>query len=477
MPVNTTIAANLLIPSALEALLSQAASRLDLNARLERLHAAALMECALKGHAGLKISDVAQRAKVSTASIYKTYKDRDELLVAAMETLFTILASDVIEIPPYQDPKKQVEQLLMAHGEVYSQPLSTWLFRLYASLSWSGQTHLRQTALQVFRGIDAFWCGFLSQLVADGHLVACELEHVVPHLLGPIERCTIMWQLGCGDDDDRSQILAAVAGRSAHDLFELWGQRAVGQAPCEAPSTSSFPINRSPQAPQSRVPSASIRLSEKLASAQRLGSLEETQSRILLAASVLCQEVGYHNAGMGLVAEYAKVSTATLYKHYRDKTDLFCAALEQEFNLRVAFDDEVFKRDFQPGNPQAILASAILEIAARAKDPDWAWMYLVIKASEISGTPRMKALARRHRITTEAYLESAMNALSASSQSNNARSRDEIALIINSLLGGVERCGILSLILFGSESVETKQLEQLASFATSNQARLLESAD
>jgi Bacterial regulatory proteins, tetR family len=78
MSVTSTIAANLLVPASLEALLSRSSTRLDHTAMLQRLHAAALLECAIKGYADLKVTDIAERARVSTASIYKTYKDRDE---------------------------------------------------------------------------------------------------------------------------------------------------------------------------------------------------------------------------------------------------------------------------------------------------------------------------------------------------------------------------------------------------------------
>jgi AcrR family transcriptional regulator len=469
MFVTPTIAANLLVPASLEALLSRSSKRSDLTARLQRLHAAALMECAIKGYADLKLADVAARAKVSTASIYKTYKDRDALLVAAVETLFHILASDVIEIPQIADPVKRVEQLLIAHGEVYAQPLSTWLFRLYASLASSGHIGLRQTGLKIFQGIDSFWHNFISQLVCEGHLVALLPDQVVPQLLGPIERCTILYQLGCGDEDAlRAQALAAAARHGAQTLFRLWGRQNQGQGIAELSQAFGLKISIPPM-PQSPLPPVSSRLAQRSETSERLGPQEETDERILLAAAVVCQERGYHGASMQEVADRAKVSTATLYKRFQDKSDLFCAAVEREFALRVGFEGlTVGSQD-----PATVLATALATIAQRAKDPEWTWMYNVMMASDISGTPRLIALARKDRATAEALIKPIFAAGNPPHPSNRGLSDAEIALSINWLLGTVERFGLFFLILFGSEKVDTGEIATFAANAAVQQIHLM----
>jgi AcrR family transcriptional regulator len=460
MLATPTIAANLLVPASLEALLSRSASRHDQTARLQRLHAAALMECALKGYANLKITDVAARAKVSTASIYKTYEDRDGLLVAAIETLLGILAGDVIELSPDLEPIKQVEHLLIAHGEVYAQPLSTWLFRLYAALSWSGHTRLRETGLQIFKGIDAFWHGFLNKLVADGHLSDCNPADIVPHLLGSIERCTILWQLGCGDADKRSQILEDTARHGAQMLFNRWGKQASGRRAYvgDMPKIDLAALSVSAAPP---LPTVSERLADKLAVHERYNPPEETRARIMLAAAVVADEFGYQGAGMQNVADLAKVSTATLYKFFTDKADLFSTAIEAEFALKVAFDTI----ESTPVHPQIALARGVFAIGTRAADPQWVWMYHLMMASEISGTPRLVALAQRHRSAAEAMLRPIIASMSAPHPSNRGLCEDEIALSINFCLGAIERSGIFSLILFGEGAVELDRLAQCASAA------------
>jgi AcrR family transcriptional regulator len=482
MSVTSTIAANLLVPASLEALLSRSSTRLDHTAMLQRLHAAALLECAIKGYADLKVTDIAERARVSTASIYKTYKDRDALLVAAIKTLFSILANDVIALPQHDDPIKRVEHLLIAHGEVYAQPLSTWLFRLYASLAWSGQTDLRETGLAVFQGIDSFWYGFLNQLIGEGHLVAFEPKDIVPHLLGPIERCTIIWQLGCGDDDgDRREKLAQVAAHGAQALFKLWGHASANGAsrPLMPPAndrifdpTLSQLHPMLPPNPQA-TPNAASRLNEKLATFERQSTTKEKKERLALSAAALCQERGFQKASMGEVAARAKVSTATMYKLYKDKADLFADAVESEFRLLIAFEDMLVTS----ADPQTKIANALFVLAARATDPQWVWIYHLMMASEISGTPRIIALAREHHSADEAHLGAVLTSLTELKAYDKQKNEAENALSLNFLLGAIERHSVLSLILFGSEAVEADRLEQLASVSTASYLRLLATPD
>jgi AcrR family transcriptional regulator len=464
MLLTPTTAANLLVPSALEALLSQSAHRLDLTARLQRLHAATLVECALKGHGDLKINEIAIRAKVSTASIYKTYQDRDELLVAAMETLFSILARDVIEIPQIDNPMKQVEHLLIAHGEVYAHPLSTWLFRLYASLASSGHMTLREKGSQIFHGIDTFWRGFLRQLIDQGHLVEFEPQHIVPQLLGPIERCTIVWQLGCGDSHEQKRDLAKVAEHGAQTLFSLWGKDALVQS-----DSGPKPLARAYlQVTTNALSGVATRLKKELAGKIGKGTQEDTADRLLLAAAVVCQECGYHKASMQEVSARAKVSTATLYKLFKDKADLFSTALERELKLRISLDPIEPVGD----DSESRLANGLFAIAARAKDPEWVWMYYLIMASEISGTPRLIALAREHHTMTEALLKPVLASFAPPHPSNIGPSEAELALSTNFLLGFVERFGVFSLILFGEESCDLDELARFSAVAAANYARL-----
>jgi AcrR family transcriptional regulator len=429
--------AKLLVKAALEALLAKSASRLDAEARNGRLMAAALMECAENGYAGLTMTNIARRAKVSTSTIYAEYPDRDKLLVAAMEMLFALLATDVIEVPPADDPQRRVEQLLIAHGQVYAEPLTMWITRLYVVLTWAGHDHLRQLGLQAFRGIDTFWVKFLGDLESEGHLAGIDPELVVPWLLGPVERCTLISRLGCGEDDPSRPSLSAVARHGAERLFQLFGRGAQQPAPKGNPQQAAALLKA--LIPVSEVPLSTDReQTEK--PARTTPQLQKAS--ILKAARMVCSERGFELASIRDISVRAGVSTATIYSHYADKADLFSSALENDFALHSRYPENT---------GQTSLDAALFLIASRAADPNWVWMHSIRMASTLSETPRVVAIGHQHRDLNEAYLAGALD--------------DAVdGVTLNFLLGPVERSGKLALILFGKTAVDLSFLARLATF-------------
>jgi AcrR family transcriptional regulator len=457
---NTIPEQNLLILGTLEAVLAKSASRLDTAARAERLKAAALMECAEQGYSNLTIAEVAKRAKVSTATIHGEYKDRDTLLVAAMEMLFGIVANDVIERPAIADPVQRVEWLLLAHGFVYAQPLATWFFRLHVTLAWAGHPHLHDIGQRVFEGIDAFWAGFLDDLIAQELLVPVDLAVAVPLILGPIERCTIISRLGCGEDEAGRPALADVARHTAENLFKVWGgpafagaKRAAADHPAPLPANTFLTTAIAPKA--SPAPSS---LAQRLEAALAENTAPQTparrKTRILLAAAVECQERGYNDASMIEVAARAGVSTATLYRHYDEKKTLFTCALEQELRTRLPKPSATDAA----ANPTDDIAAALFTMAQRDADPDWVWIPNILMASEVSGTAPIVALAREQRAATETFWAARLAALT---EAGHLAPCDP-AMAINQLLGPIERSGVLALILFGKAGVDQARLAQLA---------------
>ncbi len=180
------------------------------------------------------------------------------------------------------------------------------------------------------------------------------------------------------------------------------------------------------------------------------------------AAIALCQERGYSAASMQDIAALSGASTATIYRHYVDKADVFSTALESEFALRGPFPD-----------PAGLtLSEGLMAIGARASDPDWQWMHNVVMASEISGSPRVVAIARNHRKVIEDYVEALLSGMSdADLYSGSTR-----ALMINFLLGAIERSGLLALILFGKDAVDTALLAKLAAFTSEVHEQLAKGA-
>jgi AcrR family transcriptional regulator len=287
--------------------------------------------------------------------------------------------------------------------------------------------------LHVFRGIDAFWTRFLGDLETQGHIAGIDTDLVVPWLLGPVERCTIMSRLSCGDDDANRPSLAEVARHSAAALFQLWGAKS-GSAP-RGDADAAARLLKS-------LASVANQAGQDLAAKAPRNTPQEQKASILRSAKALCHEHGYEAASMREIAARAGVSTATLYGHFTDKTNLFCVALESELAQNGGFRRE---------QGSLSLDAVLMQIAARAANPDWVWVHNVLMASAISDNRRIVAAGRKSRETTEAFLAEVL-----------AGKPD--ALTLNFLLGGIERSGVLALILFGSPSVDLSYLARLAAF-------------
>jgi AcrR family transcriptional regulator len=445
------------IHAALAAVLDKRARRSDAQARVEKLKAAALMECAEKGYGAVSVAQIATRAKVSTASVYATYKDRDALLVSAMEMLFGILADDVIEVPPLADPMAQVERLLLAHGEVYQQPLTIWLFRLYMTITCKGHAHLRALGQQAFAGIDAFWRGFLGKMVADGHLVELDLDLIVPLLLGAVERATIVANLASGEPQVGPLSLASVARHATQLLFTRWGSKTWWQTdratqPAHVPwdrAVFQNEVERILADPRREVLDWSAMLARELKAYDADHSIKTATKRMLLATAVVCQARFYDASGIKEIAAAARVSTASVYKNFADKATLFTEALAEAYTAI----EPLSLRATTENDKKIDTAQAIYQIATRAAGQDREWMHHIVMASDLATTVPIVAMARRERLDEEAFLAAAYDM---------PASADEAALTLNFLLGGVTREGILSLMLFGITAVNPKQLAQLS---------------
>jgi AcrR family transcriptional regulator len=467
--------ADLLLQASLEAVLNRTPGRHDSAARLERVKAAALMECAEKGYGALTVSAIAKRAKVSTASIYSAYVDRDALLVAAMEMLFSILAEDEIVIPDHPDPRQRVEQLLVAHGLVYLQPLTLWTFRLHMMLAWAGHEHLREIGQRVFQGIDAFWRGFLGDLVSTGQLVAMDLDLVVPWLLAPVERATILARLTCGDAEDVGPSYLHVARHGAESLFELWGSDSWRASTDATPSSSPTPPG-DVAPPLTAGPTPGARLGSLFARTPHRQFHKTRRERIGLAAATVCHEKGYNAASMQDVALRARVSTASIYKEFADKADLFTNALadELEFRIQPGHDVAGAAGEERPSRDRVgdALISHLNATASADTHEDLAWIFNIIMASEISGTPRVAALARADRLEREARVADLVCAI----QPDRPLAPSDLELVVNRLLAPVERAGLLSLLLFGRQALDHNLLSGIASFTVHNQMLLMTAA-
>lgn len=95
-------------------------------------------------------------------------------------------------------------------------------------------------------------------------------------------------------------------------------------------------------------------------------------------------EKGYAGATLAMIAERAQVSTATVFKHFRTKADIFGAIMGEVFGN----DADALPPDPDPGDPRAGLMEIGADYAALLADPKVRALFRVIIA-EVTRFPEL----------------------------------------------------------------------------------------
>jgi AcrR family transcriptional regulator len=465
-----------LVHATLEGVLQQKSSRFDSVARANRAKAAALIECAEKGYAKLTMGGIAKRARVSTASLYSDYKDRDALLIQAIELVLSILAEDTISLSNDPDPFERVKFLLGAHGRAYGDVFAQWLFRLHIDLAWSGHSHLFGLARVVQDKIETIWDAFWLELMQEGYLVATRPRDLTAILLGAIERQTIIAGLLFGEPAVAGDDLDTLVETTALSLFRVWGTQKFWHQ--RSPNLGPHPEQWAAQpcsvpglvAPVmlAELPSRRLAAYAEEVTARTYDRLDAKgrRIRVQLAALLECQDLGYGSASMSGVAHRAGVSTATLYRDYETKQELFTEALAKHAITLADYGSHADATD----RPQQSIANQLFTHAAMLADPDFGWFHHATLATEISDTPALiQASTLSHQKTEELWTQ-AISSFEQRGVFHGASATDATWCdhhhLINILFGGLERNSLLAHLFFGKTACDLAALGDLARAVT-----------
>jgi AcrR family transcriptional regulator len=453
------------LQQALEGVLEQPAARFDRPARDKRVMAAAIIECARCGYADAKMIDIATRAKVSTATLYRDYGDRDALFISAIEMALSLLAQGwrPRELPA--DPIERLHTLLLEHGRAWADPFLGWLIRMYIIYA-NGKAPCLLALGKAARASNmGFWHAQLSKLEHDGHITVGDTDDKIAIILGAIERRTIFARLGFGENDTHAPALEDVARHTTDAFFAVYGTGQLsdeqrGQRPLLPAPTIAVP------SPKMDPPSTRLRAYASRVMATDFDRLdaEGRRVRVQLAAMLTCQQSGYDEASMAAVAETAKVSTATLYLDYADKQTLFTDAMLMQARFRVDYNKLIDPTLSDADN----MASITFSIASVLGDPDFLWYHYVAMASELSAMPILIESSRQTRAHTEGFWIAYLDRLVA----QGALVPHDTMISMNLLLGATQRRSVQSLVLFGKDDVSQDELARLAAASVAFVMRL-----
>ncbi len=466
----------------LEAILRVPAARGDRHARDQRVMAATVMACAEHGYAHAKVSDIAKTAGVSTATLYRDYKDRDGLFIKAIEFGLTLIGFIWRPSSLPDDPLARVEAMLTNLAQSWGDPFLGSLIRMYVQFSISKAPHLLPIA-RVWRDNNRqFWLDSVAGLVREGFLVKGQTDVIVAIMLGAIERRTIFSRLAFGEDDKHQPDVTAVVSHTALAIFQVFGTEAfwANRQDQRAPGwcgdgRAAFDTESKEQAfwivapPKTLMDAPSKRLStyanRVLSQDYSRTDIEGRKLRIQLAAMLECIDHGYEGAGMAGVATRAEVSTATLYLDYADKTTLFVDAMLMQARFRVDYGKLIAEEK----RPQDAINSLVYSIAAVLADPNFVWYHYVSMASELSSSPELIASSRATRTHSEGFVIGCIDRM----VKDGVLAPCDLFLTMNLLLGPTQRRSILSMVLYGADDVNPNELARLASISTEFVLRLV----
>ncbi|MDJ0708529.1 MAG: TetR/AcrR family transcriptional regulator [Leptolyngbyaceae cyanobacterium MO_188.B28] len=187
----------------------------------------------------------------------------------------------------------------------------------------------------------------------------------------------------------------------------------------------------------------------------------QKREAILNAALAAFLELGYDRATIDYVAQQAKVSTATLYKHFQSKADLFGGIMAQVWRA-----DQVRSAPIPPDlSPQAALTQIGLEYAQLLTNPIIQPLFRVI----IAEAPRFPELGNElYRQGKEPFLKRLNDYLQIQVASKNLTIED-IPIATRQFLGMINdvifwpRLLIMDLEIDGSE-IETVIVNAVETF-------------
>lgn len=182
------------------------------------------------------------------------------------------------------------------------------------------------------------------------------------------------------------------------------------------------------------------------------------RTRILASGIQEYSEVGYKAASMAGIARRARVSTATLYREFGDKSALLVACMTYVVTLLT---QAITHADVSE-DPVKRITHLLINHGTTFGDPFMAWLYRLYAGTTQSAlASQLTTVARSGRDSTEAFWRAQLSLLE---EQGHIRPHCH-ATTTNLLLGQVERRTLLAQLLFGSDDQSVPSLEAAARFA------------
>jgi AcrR family transcriptional regulator len=216
-----------LLQANVEKILATPVGRYDIAGRNKRIQAATVQECSEVGFEAASMGGIAERAGVSTATLYKHFKNKTELFSDGVQIVIPTVAEALTTVDNNQDPRVRVYNMLKMHADAFSDPYMSWLYRMHVSLDSTLGPQLLIMARASRMLTEQHWSRQLSRLESEGHLIVS--DHIVTTnlILGPIERRTVLARLLFGEDDVHEPNDGELVASCRDVLFKMYGTQST----------------------------------------------------------------------------------------------------------------------------------------------------------------------------------------------------------------------------------------------------------
>jgi AcrR family transcriptional regulator len=422
------------VQSFIESTRGEVAIRSSVMARLDRIRAATIEECAEKSFRLASMASIAKRAHVSTASLYRDFGSREALLEQVAIFAAPMIAEEFHADRHESDPKARLLALLVHQGRVYKDPHANWLYRAHVSAEVLAGQGLLPIAEETHAQVEAFWANQLVKLQEAGLLAHIDQRETVNGLLGAVQRRTLLAMLLFGPNDKGKPDLEAAAQDAVAWLFE------TNDHDLPRGALGADLVSRSPrQLAQKSVVQMQVEID--LARSHCRNDRDTRQLKIFAAATQECSQMGFQRASMAGIARRAGVSTATLYTHFSDKNDLFLKAVNYLIPIiaKPILDDPAIK------HPTARVANLLINHGSSYLDPFMGWLYRLYVSFEGQADSVVGRIGQGFRAVIEQFWHEHLLQLEAEGY---LQPSDHI-LTVNFLLGAVERRSLSGFLLVG----------------------------
>jgi AcrR family transcriptional regulator len=429
---------------------SQPLTKGSTEERLNRIRAAVIEECVEKSFRHASMANIAKRARVSTASLYREFSGREALLEDVAKFAAPMIASEFTREIGSLDPQARLQALLIHHGNIYQNSHVNWLYRAHVSGEVLEGRGLIPIGKDTRDRIEAFWAREVSALESISLATPPETCRIVNFLLGGVQRRTLLSMLLFGLEDQ------------ARPNPEMAVQAAVDWLVALHGTSHSWPdqghIDRAKLVMiGGDISAIKLHVKRDLAHQHDRMDVAARHQRILAAAVQECSEVGFKHASMAGVAHRANVSTATLYDHFKDKDDMFVKSVA----YMVPILTEVVVQTPQTDDPRERVAQMLINHGQAYLDPFMAWLYRLYVSFEGQSDSVAIRLGQASRALIEQFWCDQLMSL----ENEGYLEPCDHATMLNILLGGIERRTLIAFLLFGLEPDSQDQLVDAAVFA------------